>query len=187
MTTSDCILALTILAIVTAPIIALVVGGILQRRSDDRRNKLQLFGTLMAQRHDPFSGETVKALNLIDAVFVNDPEVREAWTRYYAALSDQALNEGTGASIREDKRQDLLLTMVKALGLSRQVTSADLLRGYMPTWANEATLIAVMQRRAALEEINRRLNPGGPTAGNGAANPPPPFGLAAGNAANPPP
>src|SRR5256885_2342714 len=112
MATSDWILAFTILAIVFAPLLTLYVGGILQRRSDDRKTKLTIFGTLMAQRHDPFSLEVVKALNLIDAAFANDRAVREAWTRYYAALSDPNLNDGPGASMREDKRRDLILEMV---------------------------------------------------------------------------
>jgi hypothetical protein len=173
MTISEWILITTILAIVLAPIVALVVGGILQRRSDAHRTKLTLFGTLMAQRHDPFSIEVVRALNLIDAAYAGDSAVREAWTRYYAALSDPNLNEGQGGAIREDKRRDLLLEMVRALGLARKISSADLLRGYMPTFALEAAQLAQLQRKAALEEMNRRANPGGPAAGNGAASPPP--------------
>ena len=60
-----------------------------------------------------------RALNLIDAVFANDSAVREAWTRYLTALNDASLSVGPGFAIREEKRRDLLLEIVKALGLRR--------------------------------------------------------------------
>jgi hypothetical protein len=195
MTTSDWIIALNGFAILLAPIVALWVGGILQRHSDARRSKLTLFGTLIALRHDPLSVESTRALNLIDAAFADDPAVREAWTRYYTALNDPNMNAGAGYSIREERRRDLLLEMVKALGLTRKISSADLLRTYLPTFVAETTHVSVlerMHRRAVLEEeLTRRHiafpqsplpqpaifapppapQPTGPSAGNGAEQP----------------
>jgi hypothetical protein len=163
METSDWILVLNGVAIILAPIIAVWVGGILQRRADAHRSKLQVFGTLVALRHDPLSLEAVRALNLIDAAFADTPAVREAWTRYYTALNDANMNAGPGFSIREDRRRDLLLAMVKGLRLSRKISSADLLRTYLPTFVAEITHVSVlerMQRRAALEEdLTRRKIP----------------------------
>jgi hypothetical protein len=101
------------------------------------------------------SVEAARALNLIDAVFANDPAVREAWTRYYTALSDPNFNVGPGYAIREEKRRDLLLKMVKGLGLARKISSADLLRGYIPTYAFDAQYVAYLERmckRAQYEE-----------------------------------
>jgi hypothetical protein len=155
MTTSDWILIVNGIAIVLAPIVALGVGGILQRRSDVNKTKLTVFGTLIALRHDPLSVESTRALNLIDAAFADDSRVREAWTRYYTVLNDQSMNAAPGYSIREEKRRDLLLEMVKALGLSRKISSADLLRTYLPTFVAETTHVSVLERiqkRAALEE-----------------------------------
>ena len=86
MTISDWILVLNALAIVLAPIAALVIAGILQRRSDSYKAKLDVFSTLIGLRHAPLSEESARALNLIDAVFANEPAVREAWTRYYTAF-----------------------------------------------------------------------------------------------------
>ena len=40
---------------------------------------------------------------------ISDPAVREAWTRYYTALNDPALNVGAGFALREEKRRELLL------------------------------------------------------------------------------
>jgi hypothetical protein len=192
MTTSDWIIALNGIAILLAPIVALQIGGILQRRSDAQKAKLTLFGTLIALRHDTLSVESTRALNLIDAVFVDDPAVREAWTRYYTALNDPNMNIGPGVSIREERRRDLLLEMVKTLKLTRKISSADLLRTYLPTFVAENTHVGIlerMQRRAFLEEdltrrhiafpqwpISQPASPAQPpapqpTAGNGAEQP----------------
>jgi hypothetical protein len=159
MTTSDWILLVTVLAILLAPMVALWIGGILQKRSDDYKTKLNLFGTLIGLRHDPTSSESVRALNLIDAAFVDVPTVREAWTRYYTALNDPALNGGPGYSIREERRRDLLLEMVKALGLTNKISSADLLRSYTPDFIYQSFKLDVLERmhkRAFLEEDLRR-------------------------------
>jgi hypothetical protein len=115
---------------------------------------------MIALRHDPLSVESTRALNLIDAAFVDDAAVREAWTRYYTALNDPNMNAGAGFSIREERRRDLLLEMVKALKLTRKISSADLLRTYLPTFVAETTHVAVLERmhkRALLqEELTRR-------------------------------
>jgi hypothetical protein len=190
MTTSDWIIGLNGIAIILAPIVALWVGGILQRRSDSHKSKLTLFGTLIALRHDPLSVESTRALNLIDAVFADDPAVREAWTRYYTALNDPNMNSGSGFSLREERRRDLLLEMVKAPKLTRKISSADLLRTYLPTFIAETTHVAWLERiqkKAFLEEdLTRRhipfppspvpqqptLSPTPqPTTGNGAQQP----------------
>jgi hypothetical protein len=155
MTTGEWALVLNIVAILLAPIIALWVGGILQRRTNAYNAKLQVFGTLMAYRHDMFSAEALRALNLIDAVFASNAEVREAWTRYFASLNDAAMNVSPGYSIREEKKRELFLSMVKALGLSKKISSADLLRTYLPNFAMELTHVATLERlyrKATLEE-----------------------------------
>ena len=52
MGTSDWILILNGVAILFAPIVALWVGGILQRRSEAFTTKLTVFGTLIGLRHE---------------------------------------------------------------------------------------------------------------------------------------
>jgi hypothetical protein len=160
MTTSDWILILNAFAILLAPVVALWIAGTLQRRSDSYKAKLDIFSTLIGLRHEPLSADSARALNLIDAVFANDPAVREAWTRFYTALNDPNLNVGPGYAAREEKRRELLLEIVKALGLARKISSAELLRGYMPTFAIETAHVALLERlyKRALyeEELKRR-------------------------------
>jgi hypothetical protein len=121
-------LTLNALAILLAPVVALLIAGGLQRRSDSYKAKLEVFATLIGLRHDLQSIESVRALNMIDAVFADNHTVREAWTRFIAAMNDQNLNAGAGYAIREEKRRELLLEIVKALGLQRKISSAELLR-----------------------------------------------------------
>jgi hypothetical protein len=193
--TSDWIVALNGLAIVLAPIVALWIGGKLQRRSDSYKSKLDVFSTLIGLRHDPLSADSARALNLIDAVFADDPAVREAWTRYYTALNDPALNVGAGYALREEKRRELLLEIVKALGLARKISSAELLRGYAPTFAIESTHVAWLERlhkRAIYEEdLKRRGIPfpawPAPQEAPPASPSPPPAGGNAGKPAAPQP
>jgi hypothetical protein len=134
-----------------------------------------------------------RALNLIDAVFANEPPVREAWTQYFTTLQNQNLGTDlVGLAVREDKRLELLLEIVKALKLNRKISSADLLRSYMPGVVAEDFRLAMMQRlhKAAIleEELTHRHiafppsqlpqqaytvppQPSGPSAGNGAEQP----------------
>ena len=165
MTTSDWILALTgagsVLAIFSAPVVALWIAGKLQRRSDSRKAKLDIFSTLMGLRYAPLSEEFARALNLIDAVFADDPAVREAWTRYYTSLLDPNQNVGPGYALREEKRRDLLLEIVKALGLSGKISSAELLRSYTSVSAFETAQLAALERlykRTLYEEELKHRN-----------------------------
>jgi len=195
MTNTDWILIINAVAIVFAPVVALWVGGILQAHSDARKAKLSIFATLIGLRHAPLSVELVQALNQIDAVFVDDPAVREAWTRYLATLNDQNLNSAIGTSIREDKRRELLLEIVKSLRLAKKISSADLLRTYLPNFVAEESHVRWLERiqkRAFLEEeLARRQIPVPPGPPIAAVNPgqipvPQPAGSSVGNGAEQP-
>jgi hypothetical protein len=157
-------LLLNVIALFLAPIIALWVGGILRRRSDAYSAKLSIFSTLIGLRHLPLSAEMFRALNLIDAVFANDPAVREAWTQYLTTLQNESLGTNlVGLAVREDKRHKLLLEIVKALKLNRKISSADLLRTYIPTLVAEDFRLSILERlqkTASLEEeLTRRQIP----------------------------
>jgi hypothetical protein len=92
---------------------------------------------------------------MIDAVFADDHAVREAWTRYITTLNDPNLNFGAGFAVRDEKRRELLLEIVKALGLEQKISSAELLRSYMPAFAAEAIHLTMLEReykRAFYEE-----------------------------------
>ena len=97
-------------------------------------------------------------MNTIDVVFADNHAVREAWTRYIATLNDPNLNVGVGFAIRDEKRRELLLEIVKTLGRQQKISSAELLRAYMPTFVVESAHLAMVERtykRALYEEYLR--------------------------------
>jgi hypothetical protein len=148
-----CNIVSTVVAVVAAPIIALWVGMKLQARANARQQKLSLLGVLLSLRHVPLSPDNFKALNLIDAVFVDDPEVREAWSKYFSDLSNQNLNDATGHAIREDKRLELMMAIITSLGLKKKISTADLLRSYAPTIVVEAENLAIWERIKRREDL----------------------------------
>jgi hypothetical protein len=148
---------LTVAAILAAPIVALWIGLRLQKRSSRESAKLQLFSTLIATRHDALASDAIRSLNLIDLVFAHDLPVREAWSRYYAALMDQNLNIPVGYTIREERRRDLLLAMIEAMDLSERISSADLLRTYVPTLVGEQAYIGLLERTAKIAALREEL------------------------------
>jgi len=110
-------IVVTVAAILAAPIVALRVSAQLQKRNTQEDAKLRLFSTLIETRHDALAPDAVRALNSIDLVFVNDLSVREAWSRYYVAIIDENLNNQVGWRIREERRRDLLLSMINAMNM----------------------------------------------------------------------
>jgi hypothetical protein len=141
---------LTVIAIIAAPIVALRLSGRFQRRADAVKAKRDLFSTILEIRHDLLSVDFVKSLNTIDVVFVDDTDVREAWSRYYSVLNDANLNNPAGWSIRDEKRRDLVLAMAKAMGWRDRISTADILRTYTPQFAGEQALVNVMERQIKL-------------------------------------
>ena len=141
-----CNVIATVVAVTTAPIIALRVSSKFQERSNTRQQQLRLLSTLISLRHQPLSPESFRALNLIDAVFVDAPAVREAWSKYFSALNDTSLGAGPGFAIREEKRRELMMAMIEHLGLKSKISTADLLRTYAPASIIEAEYLAVWER-----------------------------------------
>jgi hypothetical protein len=161
MTTSDWILVLngiaSGIAILLAPVFALWIGGILQRRSDAYKAKLAVFSRLVSLRHANTSNELIELLNSIDAVFADDRNVREAWTRYRTALNDPSLRNAPGSFILVEKRHELLLEMVKALGLSRNISSADIRQGHWPAVVQEEDHVRSMERTLKRMDLEGEL------------------------------
>ena len=75
MTCADII---NIVALIVVPIVAVLIGQHLQNRAQKRMDKMEIFKTLMIARTG-WTVESVRALNVIDIIFVNDKKVRNAW------------------------------------------------------------------------------------------------------------
>ena len=63
-----------IIAVLLSPVIAVLVTVYLQNRREKRSQKLWIFNTLIGTRHSPLIEENVRALNMIDVVFMTAPK-----------------------------------------------------------------------------------------------------------------
>lgn len=73
-----CTNIINIVALIVVPIVAVLIGQHLQNRAQKRMDKMEIFKTLMIARTG-WTVESVRALNVIDIIFVNDKKVRNAW------------------------------------------------------------------------------------------------------------
>ena len=150
-------IGVTTVAVLAAPLVALWVGGVIAKRAEVRRAQLTLFGTLVGLRHDQGSSDAIRALNLIDVVFVDEPEVRNAWSRYYAFLSDNNLDNPPGWAIRADRRLDLIMAMAAAVKWSGRISTADMLRTYSPRIVEEQMYVSAMERKVRIANMRVEL------------------------------
>jgi Family of unknown function (DUF6680) len=126
-------LSLNILAMARAPIAALWVGGILQRRSDAYKAKLSIFATLVGLRHTPLSTELVRTLGT---------RLSQSGTDGSKPVSSSA--ESVSAMDRGRWRPKARLLRRSVDGLGREkgwVESAELLLSLEPVVANSVECI----------------------------------------------
>jgi len=111
---------ISIVAIVTGPVAALLIGKFLEERRAKRDRKIQVFHALMANRASRLSAPWVQSLNAIETEFYGNTKVIEAWRvivdhLYSAEANDSAQvdrwNEKLGDLVNE-----LLFEMGKSLG-----------------------------------------------------------------------
>ena len=116
MTISD---ILNLVAIIVAPVAAVLVGQWLQNRANKRKDKLEIFKSLMIARNN-WSLESYRALNIIDIVFADDKTVRARWKEYYDRL---CIENPSDTDLKKIKTaQDKLLeAMAVSLGYKEQL------------------------------------------------------------------
>lgn len=117
-----------IIALIAVPIIAVVVGQVLQNRVAKRKDKIAIFQCLMTHRATGWAHQdAVNALNTIDIVFSDDEDVRECWanllSKYKPNYSPQEINTA---------QCKLLESMVKALGYGKKITWETIQNPYLP-------------------------------------------------------
>jgi hypothetical protein len=82
--------AITIFALIAGPIVAVIITLWAQSRSEKRAQKQRLFLTLMAHRKsNPPAIEWVNALNLIDVVFSEVPEIVRDWHNLFDVIQQK--------------------------------------------------------------------------------------------------
>ena len=122
---------LTLAALIIIPIVAVVIAQWLQNRSEKRKDKMQIFKTLMTSRIYGWTPDSVNALNVIDIVFSDDEKVRAAWKdlndKYRVTNPDQQHLKKI-----ENAQYKLLEAMANSLGYKDKITWETIQNPYMP-------------------------------------------------------
>ena len=127
---------LNLIAIIVAPIAAVLIGQWLQERAEKRKDKLSIFKTLMISRNG-WNSESVRALNIIDIVFSDDDAVKSCWKTYYDKL---CVDNPTDADYKKIKtaQEKLLEAMAVSLGYKDKITCETIQNPYVPKGMVEA-------------------------------------------------
>lgn len=129
---------INILAVIVAPIVAVWIGQKLQDRQERRKDKLEIFKTLMMSRNS-WSPDSVRALNILDIVFADDEKARAAWKDYYEKLWVNDPDKPTDAELikMQEAQYELLETMAKSLGYKDKITWKTIQKPYKPKGMGE--------------------------------------------------
>jgi hypothetical protein len=138
-----------VLATFIGPIVAVAITLWHQSRERVRRERDQLFATMMRLRRHPLMTEYVGALNLVPVHFSRDTNVMRRYEEIYALLNDPAW-ELPAAVARLNERVEvasahLLSTMAVAQGV--KIDQLQILRGaYAPRgWQDEENILRALR------------------------------------------
>lgn len=147
---------LNLAAIIIIPISAVLIGQWLQDRSERRKDKMQIFKTLMTSRIYGWTTDSVHALNLIDVVFANDVSVRTAWRNLLEAYSSTEQSE-LMAKKRQNLMYKLLDAMAENLGYKNKITWEAIQNPYIPQGMVDI-MTAQAKSKQAYQELLNNMN-----------------------------
>lgn len=113
---------LMMLAVILGPILAVQIQKFIDRRAEDRKQKLKVFRDLMTTRASTLAFQHVSALNMVGLEFNGKKysKVVNAWKTYLDHLNsfpnDDVEMEKIWGEKRNDQLSDLLYEMGEALG-----------------------------------------------------------------------
>lgn len=142
-----------------APLLALQISARLAQRQARNQRKFEVFQTLMRWRAHMYAEQPVQALNLIDVLFHDVREVRDAWEEVYASFNDSRLNTPEGGRARLDKIHKLLRVMADHLGYGKQFSSADFERVYNPEFLGRYYQNQIAETNQRFEQANGKQSP----------------------------
>lgn len=128
---------ISILAVIVAPIASVIIAQKLQERASLRKDKMDLFKTLMMARNG-WTVESVRALNILDIVYSDDNKVRAAWRKYYDRLCVDDNPTETELKKIQEAQYELLETMAVSLGYKNKITWKTIQNPYKPKGMIEA-------------------------------------------------
>ena len=120
-----------------------------ERDAERQRQKLYVFSLLMQERAQIHSDNGVRALNLIDVVFSDSRDVRDAWAELFSAFHLKPLPQ----HVLGERLLKLLRAIAKDIGLADELRSDDLSRVYFPIVQEQEQFIRDMQRQQTLARL----------------------------------
>lgn len=123
------LLCVTAWAVYYAPLKAVEVGRKLNDEQNQLKAKTDLFLNLFSLRGNPMSYTFVNALNQIDIVFQDSPNVLNAWQKLYDSLNQKNLINSV--ETWNLLRTDLLSQMAQSLGYNK-LKQTDIQKNYSP-------------------------------------------------------
>lgn len=155
---------LNIIALIIIPIITVILGRLLQDRSEKRNDKMAVFKAVLSWRYT-MSRENVEALNSIPIIFsgknTKDVDVRKNWKEYYKALCIQN-PDGIQVKQKDMALYKLIESMAISLGYRDSITWEDIQNPYIPTGLiEEMNKNSYIQSGLAmiLQDYNKSNNP----------------------------
>ena len=134
---------LTLFAIFSGPVIAVLLTRWIDARSEDRARKMQVFKNLMQTRGIRLDPAHVAALNIVEVEFYKNSMIREAFRNYIRHLAAAMPPVADQAAFFEE-RNDLLFDLVFKIGkeLKLDFDKRDLEKfSYVPRgWEDDQTL-----------------------------------------------
>jgi hypothetical protein len=128
-----------------------------ERENERRRLKFHVFATLMQERASLASLDNVRALNLIDVVYNDCRDVREAWSELFLTFE---ASQHIPPHVQDERLRKMLAAMAKELSLGDNLRNDDLGRVYYPNALAEEEYVRRLERQAA----KARLEGQAPTA-----------------------
>lgn len=154
---------LTIIAIVSGPIIALQVQRKLDREREAQNRKLWVFKTLMSFRATALAPSFVQALNLIDVEFNGDNEkeksVRNAWKVLLDHYVDLTRAKEPNSDTLTEKSTQLRANLLMAMGQCLDYDFDEVLvkkGSYYPTGLGDVEAEQHAIRRGVLNVLSGR-------------------------------
>lgn len=145
-----------IIGAIASGLLATIVTLVVQRNSELKRVKIEMFETLMAHRYLMHDKDNVEALNKVDVVFHKNADVRKAWTEFLDAADRGAANPTANNNI-DDKYLKLLGKIAIAIGY-KNIDWENIKRYYFPAGLSNKISEEAMLRKAQLSQANAVAN-----------------------------
>ena len=115
---------INIAAIIIIPIVSVVIGQYLQNRSEKRKDKVDVFKTLMTYRNSGYTdSKCVNALNMIPILFIKDKKVMQAYSEFVILMNTTDKNKDAEKQITIKKVKLLQPGTCIAFGSGFKLTS----------------------------------------------------------------